>query len=67
MKDTKDFDALLNNLNEKNLQQYAKTHLSAKKQQKLKEILGDKRKLDSVLHSEQAKQIMKQLKDKRNG
>ena len=44
MKDMPEFDELLENLNEKNLENYAKTHLSAKKQQKLNEILNDKQK-----------------------
>ena len=67
MKDTKDFDALLNNLNEKNLEQYAKTHLNAKKQQKLDEILNDKKKLEKVLSSSQAKELMQKLKGKQHG
>ncbi|MBR0414427.1 MAG: hypothetical protein IJI67_05115 [Clostridia bacterium] len=67
MKEPKDFDALLNNLNEKNLEQYAKTHLSQKKQQKLDEILHDKQKLNKVLSSPQAKELMEKLKGKQNG
>ena len=67
MKDMQDFDELLENLNEKNLENYAKTHLSAKKQQKLDEILNDKKKLNSVLNSPQAQELMKKLKGKRNG
>ena len=57
MKDMPDFDELLENLNEKNLENYAKTHLSAKKQQKLSEILNDKKKLNSVLNSPQAQEF----------
>ena len=56
MKDMPEFDELLENLNEKNLENYAKTHLSAKKQQKLNEILNDKHKLNSVLNSPQAQE-----------
>ncbi|MBR2591091.1 MAG: hypothetical protein IKE65_09250 [Clostridia bacterium] len=67
MKDEKEFNALLENLNEKNLEQYAKKHLSAQKQRKLSEILHDDKKLNAILNSEQAKKIVKQLKDKRNG
>ena len=67
MKDEKDFDALLENLNEKNLEQYAKSHLSAKKQAKLQEILSDDKKLKRVLSSPQAKELMKKLKGKRHG
>ena len=67
MKDDKDFNALLNNLNKKNLEQHANTHVRSKKQRKLNEILHDEKKLNSVLNSAQAKKIMKQLKDKRNG
>lgn len=67
MKDMPEFDELLENLNEKNLENYAKTHLSAKKQQKLNEILNDKKKLDAVLNSPQAQEIMKKLKGKKNG
>ncbi|MBQ6381247.1 MAG: hypothetical protein IJJ41_06590 [Clostridia bacterium] len=67
MKDQKDFDALLQDLNEKNLEQYAKTHLSAKKQQKLQEILNDKSKLDSLLNSPQAQELMKKLKGHQHG
>ena len=67
MKDMPEFDDLLENLNEKNLENYAKTHLSAKKQQKLNEILNDKKKLDAVLNSPQAQELMKKLKGKKNG
>ena len=67
MKDNSDFDELLKNLNEKNLDSYAKTHLSEKKQRQLKEILGDEKKLNSVLNSAQAKEIMKKLRDRQNG
>lgn len=67
MKDMPEFDELLENLNEKNLDNYAKTHLSAKKQQKLNEILNDKKKLDAVLNSPQARELMKKLKGKKNG
>jgi hypothetical protein len=67
MKDMPEFDELLENLNEKNLENYAKTHLSAKKQQKLNEILNDKKKLDAVLNSPQAQELMKKLKGKKNG
>ncbi len=67
MKDMPEFDDLLENLNEKNLENYAKTHLSAKKQQKLNEILNDKKKLDAVLNSPQARELMKKLKGKKNG
>ena len=67
MKEPKDFDQLLNNLNEKNLEQYAKTHLSQKKQQQLDEILHDKDKLNKVLGSRQAKELMQKLKGKRHG
>ena len=67
MSQNKEFDELLQNLNEKNLEQYAKTHLNAQKQQKLQEILSDKRKLNHVLHSKQAQQILKKLRDAENG
>ena len=67
MKDMPEFDDLLENLNEKNLENYAKTHLSTKKQQKLNEILNDKKKLDAVLNSPQARELMKKLKGKKNG
>ena len=67
MKDMPEFDELLENLNEKNLENYAKTHLTAKKQQKLNEILNDKHKLNSVLNSPQAQELMKKLKGKKNG
>ncbi len=67
MKDMQEFDALLEHLNEKNLENYAKTHLSAKKQRKLNEILNDKDKLNRVLSSPQAQEIMKKLKGKHNG
>ena len=63
----KDFDELLNNLNEKNLERYAKTHLSEKKQKRLNEILSDKSKLDEVLNSRQAKDIISKLKGRKNG
>lgn len=63
----KDFDELLNNLNEKNLERYAKTHLSQKKQKRLNEILNDKSKLDEVLNSKQAKDIISKLKGRKNG
>ena len=67
MKDMQEFDALLDHLNEKNLENYAKTHLSAQKQRKLNEILNDKDKLNRVLSSPQAQEIMKKLKGKQNG
>ncbi len=67
MKDEKDFDALLQNLNRQNLDRYAKTHLSKEKQRKLHEILNDPNKLGTVLDSPQAKALMKKLKDKKHG
>lgn len=67
MKENKDFEKLLQNLNEQNLNRYAKSHLSTEKQKKLQEILNNPQKLDAVLRSPQAKKMMKELKDKRHG
>lgn len=67
MEENKDLNFLLRNLNEQNLKKYASAHLSAKKQAQLSEILKDKNKMESVLASKQAKEIMKKLKDEQNG
>ena len=67
MNSDKEFENLLNNLNEKNLEHYASTHLSAKKQKQLQEILNDKSRLDSILSSKQAKELMKKLKGSNHG
>ena len=63
----KDFDELLKHLNEKELNRYAKTHLSEEKQQRLKEILSDKRKLNEIMNSRKAQEILKKLKGQQNG
>lgn len=67
MEDNKDLNFLLKNLNEQNLKKYASKHLSAKKQAQLSEILKDKSKMDKILASRQAKEIMQKLKDDKNG
>ena len=61
-----DFDQLLSNLNERNLQDYARTHLSKDKQKKLQEILADPARLDALMKSDKARQIMEMLKKKDN-
>lgn len=63
----KDLEFILDNLNEKNLKKYASTHLSAQKQAQLKEILNDKDKMNKVLSSKQAREIMRKLKGSQNG
>ncbi len=67
MADNKDLSYLLKNLNEQNLKKYASTHLNAEKQAQLSEILKDKNKMNRILSSSQAKEIMKKLKDEKNG
>lgn len=63
----KDLEFILDNLNEKNLKKYASTHLNAQKQAQLKEILNDKDKMNKVLSSKQAREIMRKLKGSQNG
>ena len=63
----KDLKYILDNLNEKNLKKYASAHLSTQKQAQLKEILSDKEKMDRILSSKQAREIMNKLKDEQNG
>lgn len=67
MGENKDLEFLLKNLNEQNLKKYASTHLNAKKQAQLNEILKDKNKMNKILSSPQAKEIAKKLKDEKNG
>ena len=62
-----DFEELLNHLNRENLDRYAGTHLSQKKQQQLHNILNNPDKLNEVLNSEEAKKVMKRLKELQNG
>ena len=67
MEENKDLNFLLKNLNEQNLKKYASAHLSPKKQTQLSGILKDKKKMNTILASKQAKEIMKKLKDEQNG
>ena len=67
MEENKDLNFLLKNLNEQNLKKYASSHLSREKQARLSEILKDKNKMNKILSSPEAKQIIKKLKDEQNG
>lgn len=63
-----EFDELLQDLNERSLQQYARRHLSEEKQKRLQEILSDPDKLERIMKSKKARELMEQFKKgKKNG
>ncbi len=63
----KEIDSLINNLNDQNLKKFAGRHLDSEKQKQLKEILSDKSKIDSIMQSKEAQDLMKKLRGKQNG
>lgn len=52
---------LTENLTENNVKKFANSHLNAKQQQQLNDILSDKNRLQSLLNSPKAQEIMRKL------
>lgn len=52
---------LTENLNEKNVRDFAEHHLSENEKRQLNEILSDKNKLKDIMNSPQAKELMKKF------
>lgn len=67
MKENNELEFLLNHLSEENLKNYANKHLSQQKQEQLEDILSDKSKINSLLSSKEAGELMKKLKGNSNG
>ncbi len=64
---SKEIDNLINNLNNQNLKKFADKHLDSEKQKQFKEILSDKHKIDAIMQSKEAQDLIKKLRGKQNG
>ena len=58
---------IMKNHSEKDLENFAKTHLNKEKQKELKKILADENRLKQILNSPSAQQLLKKIRGEKNG